>query len=107
MLTVAEISRRTQALRRENIRLQREENTRKKPRQNTSSISGMFRDEMIRRQSINSCIVKSTGEPKRQMSMEDAIATAVKMRNRHGGIFHHYQCVHCGHWHIGKRNIKD
>ena len=71
------------------------------------NFNGMFQDEMIRRKSINSCIIRSTGEPKKQMTMDEAIAASVYMRNRHGGLFYHYKCVHCEHWHVGKRKPKE
>ena len=118
MLTAAELDRRRRAVRRVTIqdsiseaRAERDKDELKRKAiaasRNRTKINGMFQDEMIRRKSINSCIIRSTGEPKKQMTMDEAIAASVYMRNRHGGLFYHYKCVHCEHWHVGKRKPKE
>jgi hypothetical protein len=110
VLTTAEVERRRKALFRATIASQLEE-TRKEMRREALrnkkpagvKLSGMIQDELIRRKSVNSCIVKATGEPKKQMTKDDAVFASYQMTKRHGGCFYHYECIHCGHWHVGKR----
>lgn len=110
MLTTVELERRRKALFRASIQDQITENEKYrrsrapvKKRSMGVSTSSMIRDEITRRASVNSCIVKATGEPKKRQTKEEVMEASRAMSKRHGAIFYHYECVHCGHWHVGKR----